>query len=108
VSLVAEEPDIAIDLGLKCKSGILKSISSRVAFLRDPSHRIVFHYTLMYASWMNQFEIWPSILVRKLLKRGNFASIADLKAKVLAFVEYYNIAMAKPFKWTYQGKPFAV
>ncbi len=54
---------------------------------------------------MNQIEIWFSILVRKLLKRGNFVSIADLKAKVLAFVEYFNRTMAKPFKWTYQGKP---
>lgn len=54
---------------------------------------------------MNQIEIWFSILVRKLLKRGNFVSLADLKAKVLAFVEYFNRTMAKPFKWTYKGKP---
>ncbi len=54
---------------------------------------------------MNQIEIWLSILVRKLLKRGSFASVEDLRTKVLAFVEYYNRTMAKPFKWTYQGKP---
>lgn len=45
--------------------------------------------------------------MRKLLKRGNFTSVADLKAKVLAFVEYYNRTMAKPFKWTYKGKALA-
>lgn len=54
---------------------------------------------------MNQVEIWLSILVRKVLKRGNFTSRDELKRKVLAFVEYYNRTMAKPFKWTYLGKP---
>ena len=68
------------------------------------SHRIVFHYTPKHTSWMNQVEIWLSILVRKLLKRGSFKSVTDLKQKVLDFINYYNRTMAKPFKWTYQGK----
>jgi hypothetical protein len=53
---------------------------------------------------MNQVEIWFSILVRKVLRRGSFASVKALKSKVLAFIEYFNQTMAKPFKWTYQGK----
>jgi hypothetical protein len=92
------------DLGKKEKYGLLKSTKTRMAYLTDETHRIRFVYAPKHASWLNQVEIWFSILVRRLLKRGSFTSVHDLRERILRFIDYFNRTLAKPFKWTYQGK----
>ena len=108
VRWIAEACEIAEDLGIKGRCGILKSMDTRAAFLSDPTHRIRIVYTPKHTSWLNQVEIWFSILVRRLLKRGNFRSKEHLKERILGFIKYFNTTLAKPFQWTYKGKALTV
>ena len=104
VKLTAELCDIKIDLGIKGKKGILKSKVTREDFLTDKNKKIIFHYTPKHASWMNQIEIWFGVLMKKVIKRGDFKSKNNLKRKIEKFIKYYNSTMAKPYKWTYAGE----
>jgi putative transposase len=65
-------------------------------------------YTPKHSSWLNQVEIWFSILSRRLLKRGSFYSLEHLKERIEKFIEYFNKTAAKAFKWTYTGRPLGV
>lgn len=105
VRLVAELEPETIELGEKGQSGILQSMATRADFLKDPAHRLVVHFTPKHSSWLNQIEVWFSILVRKLLRRSSFTTQVDLKDKIFAFVDYFNRTLAKPFKWNYTAKP---
>ena len=87
---------------------MLRSQATRREFLSARGHRLRFVYLPKHTSWLNQIEIWFSILVRRVIKRGNFKSVADLREKILAFIDYFNKTMAKPFKWTYTGRPLNV
>lgn len=104
VKWIAEACEISTDLGKTRKRGILESMKSREKFLTDESHRIRFVYTPKHSSWLNQIEIWFSILSKRLLKRLSTTSIDEVKSKIQSFITFFNETMAKPFKWTYQGK----
>jgi transposase len=105
VELVARLCGIEDDLGKKGVRGVLKSMKSRQEFLSELGHRIRFVYTPKHSSWLNQIEIVFGVIMRKVVRRGNFKSVDDLRTKLVAFIDYFNQVFAKPFKWTYTGRP---
>jgi len=105
VKLVAERCSVSDDLGVKGERGALHTMASRKAFLADANHRIRFVHTPRHSSWLNQIELWFSVLARKLLRRASFSSLADLQNRVEKFIDYFNAVLAKPFRWTFTGRP---
>ncbi|MGZ3472776.1 MAG: transposase [Isosphaeraceae bacterium] len=105
VKLVAETCGIATELGKKGVRGVLKTVASRQAFLSQPSHRIRFVYLPQHSSWLNQIEVIFGVIMRKVIRRGSFTSVADLRTKLWNFIAYFNRVFAKPFRWTYTGRP---
>jgi hypothetical protein len=108
VRLVAERTGFNGDLGAKGKYGALKNLSSREAFLSRTDSRISFTYTPKHCSWLNQIECWFGILSRKALRHASFASVDQLKKRILNFIDYFNETMARAFNWTYRGKALKV
>jgi transposase len=89
----------------KKRRGILGSTKSRRAFLSDPGHRIRFVFLPKHSSWLNQIEVVFGVISKRVMRHGSFTSTDDLKSKLLAFIKYFNQTFAKPFNWTYTGKP---
>ena len=80
---------------------------TRAACWQHPTPRLRLVYPPKPTSWLNQVDIWCGILARRLLTRGSFASLTELRHRLFACMEYFNTTMAKPFKWTYAGRPLA-
>jgi transposase len=105
VKLVAQACELPMALGKKGRRGVLKSVASRQAFLSESSHRIRFVYLPKHSSWLNQIEVIFGVIMRKVIRRGSFTSVEDLRTKLLNFIAYFNRVFAKPFRWTYTGRP---
>lgn len=106
VRYVAEAEGIAPEtLGRKGRSGVLKSMKTRADFLSDSSRRIRFIYLPKHTSWLNQIEIVFGIVRRRVLRRGDFQSLTDLEQRLRDFIGYFNRTFARPFNWTYTGRP---
>ena len=105
VRVVAEACEVRTPLGKKGVRGVLKSMASRQAFLSAVSHRIRFVYTPKHSSWLNQIEVVFGVIMRKVIRRGSFTSVPDLRGNLLNFIDYFNRVFAHPFRWTYTGRP---
>jgi hypothetical protein len=96
---------VAYLCGLPFRPASLKTQEQRRVWLSDPEHKHVFHYLPRHGSWLNQVELWFSVLARQFLRRGDFASVKEFEERLVRYMEEYNLEKAHPFRWTYTGQP---
>lgn len=92
------------NLGTKGKSGILKSMETRMQYLTSITGKVRFVFTPKHCSWLNLIEVWFSQLSKRVLKTGNFKNTDDLSNKVIQYLNYYNKELAKAFRWSAKTK----
>jgi transposase len=83
----------------------LKTGRQRRAFVADGDYPYRFVFTPKHGSWLNQVELWFSVLARRFLRRGDFAGATEFEARLQRFLEEYNARHAHPYRWTYTGEP---
>ena len=105
VRFVATQSGREEEGGGKGQAAMVASRSTRAAFFEDPTPRLRLVYTPTQTSWFHQVEIWCGILVRRRLKRASFTAVDDLRARLFAVLDEVNKTRAKPFTWTYAGRP---
>ena len=103
VRWVAQREQYEYDLGIKGKKGILKSKGSRKQFLENPDHRIRFVFTPKHCSWLNPIENGFAKVQRHIIRNGSFSSVKELESKIAAYIDFYNLQLAKPLKWKFNG-----
>jgi transposase len=98
-------PQVAQWCDLEIDRKQLRTGAQRRAFLTNESHKHVFHFTPIHGSWLNQVELFFSVLSRRFQRRGEFASMPEFEERLHAWLERYNLRYAHPYKWTYTGQP---
>jgi hypothetical protein len=98
-ALIAELSGVAFD------AGQVRTAPQRRAWLSEPGHKHVFHFTPVHGSWLNQVELFFSVLTGKLLKRDDFASKEAFWERLAEWMAWYNVVWAHPYRWTYAGTP---
>jgi len=83
----------------------LRTGAQRKAFLSNPKHAHVFHFTPIHGSWLNQVELFFSVLSRRLLKRGECNNAQEFEERMERWLSEYNERHAHPYRWTYTGEP---